>query len=373
MYQQIKELVKQFCIENGRYHVNVEKSLYLNRAAILNDGCTCMFFEDGKSEPTLVAKGAFANKRKDVYRAEHQVLTELRLIGINRDSPMVPEPLGIWDDGNRVVTIESALPGTPVKNLAGKDLFSPARHSTTIDQVVDWCKHLQSSFGIKQVRITDDVYQRDVIDLLNRYNRRFLTNNIESEFLEQRLFNEKRLLGLEVPYMVRHADLVTSNMVIHSGGIGVFDWEYPLNHLTPLFDLFIFFSSLRYPFTGSRGASSHFKSFICVYWGENYLNDKMRNCIQDLCKLFKIPLEAVADLFLIALLQRANMKFDSLLSKYGVTENDTTAEGLNDEKKPLRWDALHYVDEDTPFARIKAGTFENIRYIADNGLPNFTE
>ena len=471
MYQQIKELVKQFCIENGRYHVNVEKSLYLNRVYTLNDGCTCMFFEDGKSEPTLVAKGAYSDKRKIEYRVEFQVLSELQRLGINKNSPMTPTPLAIWDDGDCVVTLESALSGIPVKNLPARVLLSPKhlsttidqvidwwknlqsiagikniritdlvyrrdvidqldrycqrfitnnidlginknspmtptplaiwddgdcvvtlesalsgipvknlparvllspKHlSTTIDQVIDWWKNLQSIAGIKNVRITDSVYRRDIIDQLDRYCQRFITSNIEIDFLEQRLLGRKRLLGLKLPYMVRHTDFVTGNMVVHSQGIGVFDWEFPLIHRLPLFDLFTFFSSLRYPYRGNRGASGHFKSFLCVFWEDNYINKKVRNGIQDQCQLFDIPVEAVGDLFLIALIQMANVKFDSLLSRNQIKEHDTTAKEFDIENKRLIWNAFKYPDKDQPFARIQGGASENIRYIANNGLPNF--
>lgn len=371
MYQHIKELVKQFCRDHNEYRVNVEKSLYLNRVYTLNDGCTCMFFEDGKTEPVLVAKGAYSEKRRIEYRVEFGVLTELQCMGINKNSPMTPTPLAIWENEDRVVTIESALPGISVKNLPRKVLFSPQRLSMTIDLVIDWWQNFHSIVGIENVRITDSIYQRDIIEHVDRYCQRFMTSDLEIDFLQRRFLEEKRLFGLELPYMVRHADFCTGNMVVHSQGIGVFDWEYPLHHLLPLFDLFTFFSSLRYPYRGHRGGSGHFKSFLSVFWGKNDMNAKMRNCIHSQCKRFIIPSEAVADLFLMALIQMANVKFYSLLSRNQIKEHDIPVKYCDAEKKRLHWDAFKYPDKDQPFARIQDGASENIRYIANNGLPDF--
>ncbi len=191
-------------------------------------------------------------------------------------------------------------------------------------------------------------------------------------FLTRRYLEKRPLLGIELPFMVRHCDFGPANIVYGPEGIGVFDWEFPLDHHLPLFDLFFFFSSLRFPFKGYRGESSYFESFISVFWGHNYLNEAMRECIKQMCAVFEIPRECVQDLFLLSLIQEANMKYQALIKGHGINEDSPIGTQMSEEKKSLLWHSLWIRKKDNPFAFIRDGVFENIRFIVRNGLPNLT-
>ena len=98
--------------------------------------------------------------------------------------------------------------------------------------------------------------------------QRYRTNAEEVHFLIQNYIEKQPLIGMPLPYMVKHADFCTANMTLQKDGIGVFDWEFKLQHELPLFDFFFFFSSTRFPFTGPKSESSHYESFKQVFWGQ---------------------------------------------------------------------------------------------------------
>jgi hypothetical protein len=161
--------------------------------------------------------------------------------------------------------------------------------------------------------------------------------------------------------MVRHGDFCAANMVLGERGLGVFDWEFPLVHGTPLFDLFFFFSSVRFPHDRFRGESGHYESFVSVFWDESYFNDAMRATLARACEQFRVPRETVADLFVLSLIQVANMKYEGLLEAHGFAGGDERA----------RWSSFTNPDKDAPFARIRGGVFENLRSVVRRGLPRF--
>ena len=81
-----------------------------------------------------------------------------------------------------------------------------------------------------------------MLDPIARFRRRFLLEPDEGDFLSRRYEREKPLEGVELPLMMRHGDFCTANLVLQDSGVGVFDWEFPLRHRLPLFDLFYFFA-----------------------------------------------------------------------------------------------------------------------------------
>ena len=215
------------------------------------------------------------------------------------------------------------------------------------------------------------MYHKEILTPLKRFQQRYLLEQDEIDFLNRRYLVEKPLLGVELPFMVRHADFCTANMSLHPRGIGVFDWEFALDHHLPLFDLFFFFSSVRFPFSGCKGESSHFKSFIDVFWGNNYFNKAMQESIQQACASFEIPPETLPDLFLPSLIQVANMKYDGLMESHGLHEEPDVGNGISREEKRLRWKSFDMPEKNNPFAFIRKGVFENIRFIVRHGLPDF--
>jgi hypothetical protein len=340
------------------------------------EGCSALLFGDDPAYPRLVAK---SNPLDRAHRREGRTALEIELdnlrtldaIGMNRGGETTPSPLGIWSTDGCLVTLQSALRGPLMKNVSGRRLFSPARIGPTTEKVFTWWHGLQQAFGTTTRTLTDELYREQVLEPVARFGRRFVLDTQEQRFLARRFEQEKRLLGAELPFMARHGDFCTANMVETADGIGVFDWEFPLRHELPLFDVFHFFASLRYPFRGFGGESSHYESFLAVFWGENYLNAAFRRGLADICGRFAIDLECVADLFLLALVQIANLKYDALIEFQIIDEPpETGAPGSADQIRAL-WRSLESAEKDVPFACIRDGVFMNTRYIVRHGLPEF--
>jgi hypothetical protein len=331
------------------------------------DGLCYLFFCDDEPSPSIVAKAARTPEGKAIFEVEYDNLETLQGRGINADQAAAPSPLGKWYEDDTLVTLQSALAGTMMMNVPGSSLFSCAAIDASLDRVLEWWTHFQTCFGIRRVILTDDIYAERILEPIRVFRRRYLLDSDEEEFLTQRYERKKVLLGAELPFMARHGDFCVANMVMDEKSLGVFDWEFRLLHHVPLFDLFFFFASVRFPYMGAMGESSHFKSFSSVYWGDNYYRTAVRKQLVQICEKFGVPRDALPDLFVLALIQAANMKYDGLLESHGMRESEDG--GASPAEKRARWSVFDRPDLDAPFACIHKGVFENLRLLVRRGLP----
>jgi hypothetical protein len=311
------------------------------------DGCCYLFFAEDKASPALVAKAARTAAGRSVFDIEYGNLESLVARGLNSERPAVPAPLDRRDEGGVLVTLQSALDGQLMKNLPGRRLFSAARIDSVLDLVLDWWLQFQDRFETPATRLVGEAYRRRVLEPVELFCKRYLPEADERAFLAGRFESRRVLEGLEVSLMTAHGDFCPANLMIDERGIGVFDWEFPLRHDLPLYDLFYFLSSLRYPYAGRRGESSHFESFASVFWEETR--------------------ESLGDLFLLALVRVANMKYEGLLASHGLSEDGDRS----DAEARARWAMFGNPEIDEPFACIRDGVFHNLSLVARRGLPEF--
>jgi len=349
------------------------ESIDLSRVVALDDsqgprqGCLLLLFDGESDAPGLIAKGwplAAARMRggKSIYEIEFENLQALQRIGMNEAAANTPDPLGLWRDGDLLVTLQSGLPGQLLKNVPGRTLFGADALDATLSAVFDWWEQLQRLFGVQRVRVTEGFYETRILRPVDDFRQRFSLERDEVDFLQRRFLDERRLAGLELPLMAQHGDFCPANMVRQGGRVAVFDWEFPLRHRLPLFDLFHFFGSVRFPFGGPRGESTHFASFIELFWGEGYFQRALRKRLRAVCAAHGVPSQGVADLFLLALIRIANLKYEALVEIHGTPE-------VTDEKPA--WEAAGGTAKDVPFAHIRDGVFENLRHVVRVGLPPF--
>lgn len=378
MLQYVRRHVESFARERGLGRIDIQRSIVLDDSTQGTEGCILLIFGKTSEMPVLVAKAApvsaaWTRAGKPVYEIEYENLRGLEQKGLNQERRTTPEPAGMWVDDGVLVTLQSALPGPLLKNVPGRTHFSPARADETIAGVLEWWLRFQRSFGVRRQEIDDNVYEREVLSPLRRFRQRFVTSREEVRFLERILREEKRLLGAQVPFVVRHGDFVTANIVLQPDGIGVFDWEFPLTHQLPLYDLFSFFASIRFPFVGARGESSHFESFLDVYWRDSHLNRIFRKSLGRVCAELEIPLDIAGELLVLSLIQVANLKYERLLEMHRIEPGSLTEHEATDAEKRSRWQSLGGPASDVPFACIRDGVFENLRHIANTGLPDLFE
>ena len=221
-----------------------------------------------------------------------------------------------------------------------------------------------SNPDLEMERIVIEFYREEI-------RRRYRLDADEEAFLEQRFRADRRLENADLPFMARHGDFCAANLTVEADRIGVFDWEFPLDHHLPLFDLFFFFSSVRFPYSGRRGESTHFESFQEVYWGDSYFGAATRESLRDVCRDHGIVEDAVDDLFVLAAVQVANMKYDGLIESHGLEDPARTGIERPDPRKAETWASFERPDKDAPFACIRGGVLENLRFIVRRGLPSF--
>jgi Ser/Thr protein kinase RdoA (MazF antagonist) len=349
-------------LAGGAYRgARTDRAVSVDATNRLIDGCCYLFFGEDPHYPVLVAKGARTCSGKAVFESEYASLQTLESRGLNG----VPAPLGLWRDGETLVTLQSALAGPLMKNVPGTQLFSPGAIDRTLEKVLDWWLAFQQAFDARPAKLTGDLYASTVLDPVERFRRRFLLDAGEVAFLARRYANDKALDGLELPFRPRHGDFCAANIVVQPERIGVFDWEFPLRPELPLFDLFYFIASLRFPYRGRAGESSHLESFAAVYWEDSYFATACRGLLARAAARLAVPREALADLFALSVIQVANMKYDGLLESHGMRGDPAT-----EEEKRERWSVFDAPDTDEPMASIENGVCQNLRLVARRGLPS---
>jgi hypothetical protein len=363
MLQHIRKRIESSLSAPERGAVDLDRFLCLDVSRGRMDGACCLFFDSRGSGPTLVAKAARSVERRAVYRLDYDNLRKLDEAGLNAERETTPRPMGIGEERGVLVTLQSALPGRLMRNLPAPELFSPVRAAETIERVFSWLDRFQRAFGVRRLTLDDEDYETEVLALVRRFLGRYRVGREEEDLLLRRFDRQRRLLGLDLPLTVGHGDFCVANVVLQDRGIGVFDWEHPLVHRLPLYDLFFFFSSTRFPFGGLRRESDYSASMAEVYWGESYLNAALAERIGEACRTLSIPREAVADLFLLALLLRADRKYDVF----------TSASGVPDLPKERLWDQLREWERDAPLYQVRHGVLESLRKVTRSGLPSCVE
>ncbi len=371
MLNLIKKKLTSFVTEHNEFDIDPERIVCLEGSDGLIDGCCCLVFDRVNSFPTIVVKAARSDYGKSVYKIDFENLLLLEKKGMNKYRCLTPSPLVQWDIEDVYITLQTAIPGQLMKNIRGAEFFSPDNISHSIEMIMAWCSQLQHRFGVKSQSISGDIYEHEVLTSLKKFRNRFILSNQERIFLNTVFEKDCPLLNIELPFMVRHSDFCTANMVIQTDGIGVFDWEYPLQHQLPLLDLLFFFSSVRFPYTGLRGESTYHDSFLNVYWEKNYFNDVLVGCLRNYCETFSIDWDIVPYLFLIFLIQIANRKFENFLKTNGTEETLNLESKVADEEKREIWKTFQNPDKNVPFACIKNGVSKNIEAITKKGFPKF--
>ncbi|OGL45723.1 MAG: hypothetical protein A2161_00710 [Candidatus Schekmanbacteria bacterium RBG_13_48_7] len=348
----------------------IENLVLLDTCSGNVDGYCFLLFEKNKKFPEIVAKIARTTPGKKIYNTEFENLQILENTGLNSPVQTVPKPLGKWEVDDVLITFQDALQGPLMKNVPGKIIFSSSNVLRNLSSVTKWLNTFQSNFGILQKKMTETFYKNTVLKSIYTFLNRYLISEADMKFLINRFEKKSSLQGQTIPFVVRHGDFCTANIIMQIDSIGVIDWEFALRPYFPLFDLFYFLSSVRYPFHGYQSESNHFDSFISVFWGRNYFNESVRMIIRETCETLGIPENIVHDFFLLSLIDVANMKYQRLEESNCVYWEIDSETIISEHEKIKRWEKLTGVEMDAPFARIRKGVFENIRFVVNKGFPD---
>jgi len=369
MLELVRDCVARFLASEGGATRVPGRSVYLDASNGAVDGSCFLFFDESGQTPVLVAKAARTPEGRAIYRVEFETLEALESHGLNERQRTTPAPLGVWEEQGALITLQSALPGTLMKNLKGKELFSAERAAVTVDAVETWWTMFVERCGVQRERFSPQAYERVILTPVERFRRRFRMEDSQQHLLDRFYHDDSKLEGIDLPLMVRHGDFCTANMVLEQERVGVFDWEFPLDARLPLMDLFYFFSSLRYPYQGVRGESTHLDSFSAVYYEPGPLQRLLTESLHKACVQFDLPTDRLGVLLLFALIEVANMKYDALLEASGSAQDGLASGDPTDSQKHDFWQLIGPAGEDVPFASIVEGVALNVKLVADRGLP----
>jgi hypothetical protein len=370
MFHLVQQSVERYLREHDRSDVTTDHVICLDVTNRRIDGY-CYLFGSAGQFPQLVAKVARTVEGRAVLEIEFENLRTLQRVGLNKDQVRTPEPLDLRVEDDTLIALQSALPGTLMKNLRGSKLFSTSRVESVFAQVIDWWTRFVRGFGTSRITLSDKVYEREVLAQVTRFRNSYLLERDQQDLLTRRFEREHPLLSLELPFMARHGDFCTANITLQETGVAVLDWEFPLTQRMPLFDLLYFFASTRYPFGGLRGQSGHFDSLVEVYWGESYFSQAVRRQLLAACAEFDLPPRILPDLLLLSLIEVANMKYEALVTSHEFDYEDLSDEMATDAEKRRRWDSFRDTDRDEPLARIQDGKLPVLDQFLRRGFPEF--
>jgi len=360
MIRRVKGLVASYAAAHPDLGVDPERALYLDSSNRFRSGSVLLYFAG--AEPALVAKVAHTPFAAGVIANEYEVLGELERRGLNRDRPRVPRRLGIWKAGGGCVTMQMALPGAPMKNLPVRSILSVRRAPATIGAVTSWWQHFVALTGSERRTVDSELYRVEVLDELRALHARFALSPAEEDLLGGLFEQRPALLGEELPLVAEHGDFCTANVMTGPGGVAVFDWELPLQPRLPLFDLFVFLSSLRVG-AGPRREVDHFSSFCSIFWGQHQLARHVRRRLRGIAGELGIAAELLGDLLVLAVVRAANLKADVVAGSY---------DGGQKGAEYVHRDLMYAVDKNAPLARLQRGTCHHLRAIAARGVPDFS-
>ena len=331
-----------------------------NRGAV--DGAILLLLRRGQL--VAVGKLGLSEVSREIYGTEVETLRALVAAGLNRVWPRVPEILAELPSPGALITLQTPVPGQPLRTIPAARLFAPGAMERTFADVLDWWHAFQECSPAVRVTLDDPAYRRLVLEPLDLLCRSCRLRPDLERFLRQRLEEGGRLRGADLPLMATHGDFCPANMSYGPGGICVFDWEYSLDRKLPLFDLFFFFSSTRYPFANRRGESDHLSSFRQVFWGNGALPRAARRHLRHAAAASGIAGGHLPDLFLLALIESANRKVAA------VVENARVERAAWESAWSSR--ALHdLVGVDVPLGGFRGGEPEALRTLFEQGDPVF--
>ncbi|HUP27847.1 MAG TPA: aminoglycoside phosphotransferase family protein [Chloroflexia bacterium] len=216
--------------------------------------CPCWI--GGSPEPAVVVKFARHPAGNPRIRAEYEALTHLQSYTIPPENT-VPYPLGITEVGGRIVTLESALPGKPLRTYLHEQTAN-ADAAGISGAVMRWLTTLATRSA--RPSRADDIH-RLILEPLAAAPGELDLSQAEQEGLGRLGGLVRRLLAAgELPVVFTHNDLGTPNIMVDRGDFsGVLDWESGGPGLLAT-DLVYFLDRLAYETLSARG-KDHLKGY----------------------------------------------------------------------------------------------------------------
>ncbi len=249
--------------------------------------------KDNDKVKAVVKKSNFKYHRDFAIRQEYENLLVLSSHSafFTANNIKIPEPIFFIDQNNCNISIESAVPGTPLSSI---NINSKGNSDILQKKLVE----------IAALQIVMQKYlSKNAKEFLPRLPKDYFENRL---FMDFEYFNDlSRLKGYY--NHVQHGDLTDVNLFFTSSNKwSVIDWEWLASGFPQLFDLYHLFFSVKYrnfPERVSNNLLTHyFNSFVDTFFDENKFSRLMGRLVIQYCHEFSLPRDMVFNLFMDFLL-----------------------------------------------------------------------
>lgn len=234
---------------------------------------TFLVFGAGATRPELVLKIMRTCAHQQQLQREYQILRGLGERAILQQS--VPQPLGLFRDGERLVLVERFLPGTPLSHLLQRQPPSQAEVSLHMKCAGAWLRQFQAE---EPLRATPFPGWEQVSGRLARLPREV---QLPPAFRNRLKELAGRYRGLPLAQVPAHGDFWPGNILWRPDSLSVADWETYHPARSHFYDHYLFLTTYAeaYPWGRWRrpGRSERFRrGFLADTWLARLLAGAMR-------------------------------------------------------------------------------------------------
>jgi len=234
---------------------------------------TFLVFEAGATRPELVLKIMRTCAHQRGLQREYQIL---RRLGERSDlHASVPQPLGLFHDGERLVLAERYLPGTPLSQLLQRQLPSQEEVSLHLKRTGAWLRQFQAK---EPLRATTFSGWEQVSGRLERLPREV---QLPLAFRNRLKELARRYHGLPLAQVPAHGDFWPGNILWRTDSLSVADWETYSPTRSHFYDHYLFVTTYAeaYPWGRWRRparAERFRRGFLADTWLARLLAGAMR-------------------------------------------------------------------------------------------------
>lgn len=276
------------------HDVILRPPLRLLKAGSLNGAGrkVCFFvFGDRQARPKVVIKHARDEADQARLRYEHEALA--RVAAVPAVGATVPRPVGQFAWRGGLVTVETCLPGVPLRVLWHRgQRVRAAEAARALDAGQSWLARLQGAThsGYTPFRGADRFGAEPAL---------------RADFMDELRSVAKTWTGHPLPLVVRHGDFWPGNWLVTRDGCGVIDWEHS-SVGTGWTDGFMFLVTLTqvFPWTASS-AENKLEAFRRAFLQPGALTEAARAYTACLLHAQGLPPEAAHLFFSLFLIDMA--------------------------------------------------------------------
>ncbi|MBT3386582.1 MAG: hypothetical protein HN417_01480 [Desulfobacula sp.] len=245
-----------------------------------------------KKEPLeiVIKKSNFSYHRAGALNEEHTHLKTFceHEAFFNETGIAIPKPVCKKESkGLNILTVETAVMGTPLKKLGLNKQVNFKQYQTIVD-------------GLINCQINFQVYFSKVLDKNCRTVPDICFEN--SAGFECDLYEDISRIS-DYQRFAQHGDYTDVNLFYQfdTKRYGIIDWEWFSRGLPPLFDLFHFFLSIGF----TRQDSSYqneLTSFADTFFSKNWFSDYIEKKVMEYIDRFKLEIDSVYPFFMDFLL-----------------------------------------------------------------------